>query len=148
MAITAAHILLYTPEADALRALFRDVFGWKHVDAGDGWLIFRLPPAEIGVHPSEGRAREARVQHQFSLICDNIQATVGELRAKGVRVAGEPIDQGWGITVMLDLPGGVKVQLYEPRHPLAAEIKPRRSASHSARRASAGSVRAARRAGK
>lgn len=122
MAITGAHVLLYTPEPEALRAMFRDVFGWKHVDAGDGWLIFRLPPSELGVHPAEGATPESRVQHQFSLLCDDIRATVKELRGKGIRVEGEPTDQGWGISVMLDLPGGVKVQLYEPRHPVAAAI--------------------------
>jgi hypothetical protein len=119
MAIIGAHILLYTAEAEALRAAFRDVFGWKHVDAGEGWLIFALPPAELGVHPSEGPTRAERTRHQFSLMCDNIHATILELRTKGIEVAGEPKDEGYGITVMLSLPGGVEVQLYEPRHPMA-----------------------------
>jgi catechol 2,3-dioxygenase-like lactoylglutathione lyase family enzyme len=114
MAITGAHVLLYTPEADALRALLRDTLGWKHVDAGDGWLIFALPPAELGVHPSDGSTH-----HAFSLMCDDIGATVAELRAKGIEVKGEPIDEGFGITTRLVLPGGVEVQLYEPRHPTA-----------------------------
>ena len=119
MAITGAHVLLYTSEADALRALFRDAFGWKHVDAGGGWLIFRLPPAEIGVHPAEGSDDDAPGLHQFSLMCDDINKTIDELCAKGVKVVGEPEDHGYGITVMLSLPGGVEVQLYEPRHPTA-----------------------------
>ena len=118
MAITGAHVLLYSSEADAARALFRDVFGWKHVDAGGGWLIFRLPPAEIGMHPAEAPNGEAG-QHQFSLMCDDINKTIKELRAKGVQVMGEPEDHGYGITVMLSLPGGLEVQLYEPRHPTA-----------------------------
>jgi predicted enzyme related to lactoylglutathione lyase len=121
MAIIGAHVLLYTPEPEALRATFRDVFGWKHVDAGGGWLIFRLPPAELGVHPTGAPGEETSVHHEFSLICDDIQATVRELRAKGIQVEGEPEDHGYGITVMLTLPGGVEVQLYEPRHPLAIE---------------------------
>ena len=119
MAITGAHVLLYSSEADALRALLRDVFGWKHVDAGGGWLIFGLPPAEIGVHPTEGRGDESAGRHQLSLMCDDINKTIKELRAKGVEVMGEPEDHGYGITVMLSLPGGVEVQLYEPRHPTA-----------------------------
>ena len=121
MAITGAHVLLYTPEPEALRAMLRDVFGWKHVDAGEGWLIFRLPPAELGVHPAEGPTAESGVRHQLSLMCDDITATARDLRAKGVKVTGEPKDEGWGITVMLKLPGGVEVMLYQPRHPVALD---------------------------
>ena len=119
MAITGAHVLLYTPEPEALRALLRDVFQWKHVDAGEGWLIFKLPPAELGVHPAEGPTWQSGVRHQFSLMCDDIRATADELRAKGVTVRGEAQDEGWGITLMLELPGGLEVMLYEPRHPVA-----------------------------
>ena len=119
MAIIGAHVLLYTPEAEALRAALRDVFGWKHVDAGDGWLIFALPPAELGVHPAEGPTWETGVRHQFTLMCDDIDATIRELRAKAIQVIGEPKDEGYGITVMLHLPGNVQVMLYEPRHPVA-----------------------------
>ena len=119
MAVIGAHVLLYSSAPDQLRAVFRDVFNWKHVDAGDGWLIFALPPSELGVHPAEGPIR-----HQFSLMCDDIGATVSDLRAKGIAVLGEPQDEGWGISVMLDLPGGVEVQLYEPRHAVAAAIGP------------------------
>jgi hypothetical protein len=118
MAIIGAHVLLYTPEAEALRAVFRDVFRFRHVDAGDGWLIFALPPAELGVHPAEGEGPQATM-HALSFMCDDIQATVRELRAKGIAVQGEPEDHGYGIVVMVTLPGGVQVQVYEPRHPLA-----------------------------
>jgi catechol 2,3-dioxygenase-like lactoylglutathione lyase family enzyme len=115
VAVTGAHVLLYTSEPDALRAAFRDVFGWRHVDDGDGWLIFALPPAELGVHPSEGDTR-----HELSLMCDDIAATVEELRAHGVQT-GEPEDLGFGVGTTLELPGGVRMLLYEPRHgsPLA-----------------------------
>jgi predicted enzyme related to lactoylglutathione lyase len=122
MAIVGAHVLLYTSEPEALRATLRDVFGWTHVDAGEGWLIFRLPPAELGVHPAEGPTWESGVRHQFSLMCDDIHATVRELRAKGIDVKGEPQDEGWGISVMTVLPGGVEVQIYEARHPVAADL--------------------------
>lgn len=115
--ITGIHALLYSSEPEALRRLLRDVFGWEHVDAGDGWLIFALPPAELGVHPDEGPTWESGVRHQLTLMCDDIQATTSELREKGVEVRGEPRDEGYGITVVLELPGGVEVMLYEPRHP-------------------------------
>jgi predicted enzyme related to lactoylglutathione lyase len=117
--VTGVHVLLYTPEPDALRATLRDVFGWKHVDAGHGWLIFALPPAELGVHPAEGPTNGSGLRHQFTLMCDDIEATIRELRAKGVEVKGKPTDEGFGITAMLILPGGVEVLLYEPRHPVA-----------------------------
>ena len=119
MAITGAHVLLYSTEAEALRAMLRDVFGWKYVDAGHGWLIFALPPAEMGVHPAEGPTYQSGVRHQISLMCDDIRKTIAELRGKGVEIKGEPEDEGFGVTVMLGLPGGVEVMLYEPRHPVA-----------------------------
>lgn len=119
MAIVGAHMLLYTSEPEALRGVFRDVFNFKYVDAGEGWLIFALPPAELGVHPAEGPTYESGVRHQFTLMCDDINATVAELRAEGIDVEGEPEDEGWGISVVITLPGGVKVQVYEPRHPVA-----------------------------
>ena len=114
MAIIGAHVLLYTPQAEQLRAQHREVFGWKHVDAGDGWLIFALPPAELGVHPSEDDTN-----HQLSLLCDDVAATANELRGKGVEVRGDPEDKGFGVGVTLVLPGGVEVLLYEPRHETA-----------------------------
>ena len=119
MAIMGAHVLLYTSEPDALRAVFRDVFGFRHVDSGDGWLIFALPPAELGIHPAEGPTYESGVRHQLTLMCDDIGATVDELRNRGVEVAGDPEDEGFGISTMLTLPGNVGVMLYEPRHPTA-----------------------------
>lgn len=111
VAITGAHVLLYSPEAEELRATLRDVLGWRHVDDGDGWLIFALPPAEVGVHPSGGETH-----HQLLFMCDDVHATVAELREKGVEVRGEPEDRGYGIGVTIVLPGAVEVELYEPRH--------------------------------
>jgi hypothetical protein len=125
MAVIGAHVLLYSPEAEKVRAVFRDVFGFRHIDAGEGWLIFALPPAELGIHPAEGEGSEA-VQHSLSFICDDIQATVRELRARGIGVQGEPQDHGYGIVVMVTLPGGLQIQVYEPRHPLAIDV-PQRS---------------------
>jgi hypothetical protein len=120
MAITGAHVVLYTSEPQKLRSVLRDVFGWKHVDAGDGWLIFALPPAELGVHPAEGPTYQSGVRHQFTLMCDDIGKTIEELRGKGIQVEGETQDEGWGITTMMTLPGDCRVMLYQPRHPVAA----------------------------
>lgn len=111
MAITGAHVLLYTPAAAELRAVLRDVIGWNHVDSGDGWLIFALPRAELGVHPSEGA-----MHHELSLHCDQVETTVVELREKGIEFRGEPEDMGFGVGLTMVLPGGVEVLLYEPRH--------------------------------
>ena len=113
MAITGTHALLYTSEPEQLRAVLRDVFGWDHVDAHDGWLIFALPPAELGVHPAEKQS------HELSLMCDDLDATVAELRAKGIEFRGEPENQGFGIVITMVLPGGVDMMLYQPRHATA-----------------------------
>jgi predicted enzyme related to lactoylglutathione lyase len=85
MAIIGTHALLYTSEPDAVRALFRDVFGWKHVDAGHGWLIFALPPAELGIHPAEGPTFEGGARHQLSFMCDDIHETIADSAARGSR---------------------------------------------------------------
>jgi hypothetical protein len=119
MAIFGAHMLLYSAEPDALRASLRDIFGFHSVDAGGGWLIFALPPSELGVHPAGGPEPESGAHHQVSFMCDDIHATVAELRAKGIRIDGEPEDRRFGIAVTMTLPGEVKIMLYEPRHPLA-----------------------------
>jgi hypothetical protein len=119
MTVTGAHVLLYSSEPEALRALLRDAFGWSHVDAGGGWLIFALPPGEIAVHPAVGPTFESGTRHQVALMCDDLTATIADLRARGVEVRGDPKQEGWGITTTLALPGGVDVMLYEPRHPTA-----------------------------
>jgi hypothetical protein len=123
MAINGTHMLFYTTEAEKLRVMLRDVFGFKHVDAGGGWLIFKMPPGEIGVHPDEGPTFESGVRHQITFMCDDITKTVADLRAKGVDVDPATKDEGYGITTMMHLPGGCDVMLYEPRHPIAADIK-------------------------
>jgi catechol 2,3-dioxygenase-like lactoylglutathione lyase family enzyme len=119
MAVNGVHALFYTSEPDAVRAVLRDVLGWPHVDAGDGWLIFALPPAELGVHPAEGPTYEGGTRHQLAFMCDDLPQTMAELRAKGLEVWGEPQNEGWGITTTLVLPGGLEVMLYQPRHPTA-----------------------------
>jgi catechol 2,3-dioxygenase-like lactoylglutathione lyase family enzyme len=130
MSIIGAHALFYTSEPEALRAMLRDVFGFDHVDAGGGWLIFRLPPAELGVHPAEGPSYKSGGRHQLAFMCDDIHATIRDLRAKGVDVKGDPVEESYGVTVMLGLPGGVEAMLYEPRHVMA--IEPPHSSSQPA----------------
>ena len=120
MGIIGIHALLYTSEPEKLRAILRDVFHFRHVDAHDGWLIFALPPTEMGVHPA-GPSHGEPGTHAISFICDDIRATTAELRAKGIDIGGEPQDQGWGITATMALPGGCNVMLYQPRHPLAID---------------------------
>ena len=119
MAIIGTHAILYTSEPDAVRAIFRDVLGFDFVDAGHDWLIFALPPAELGIHPGEGPTFDRGVRHQLTFMCDDIAATVGELRSRGIEFQGEPHDEGFGITTVMVLPGGVDVMLYEPRHSTA-----------------------------
>jgi catechol 2,3-dioxygenase-like lactoylglutathione lyase family enzyme len=111
--VTGFHALVYTSEPEAVRAVFRDVFGWKHVDAGDGWLIFALPPGEVAAHPAE------QPRQELCLMCDDLEATVAELQAQGIEFDGEPKDEGFGITITMRLPGGADLLLYEPRHPTA-----------------------------
>src|SRR5690349_5914096 len=110
MPVIGTHALLYTSEPEALRACLRDAFGWDNIDAHDGWLIFALPPAELGVHPADAPA------HQLSFMCDDIESTMRELAGKGVVFTGEPQSQGFGVGATMLLPGGVEVLLYQPRH--------------------------------
>jgi catechol 2,3-dioxygenase-like lactoylglutathione lyase family enzyme len=115
--INGSHVIIFSNDADADRAFFRDALGFPHVDAGEGWLICKLPPAEIAVHPVEGAQA-----HELYLMCDDVRATVEELSAKGVRCA-EITDQGWGRLTSIRLPGGQELGLYEPLHPRATELE-------------------------
>jgi hypothetical protein len=113
MAITGVHTILFSTEADALRAVLADAFGWPSVDAGGGWLIFAVPPGEVAVHPAE------RPSHEMSLMCDDLDSTMADLRTKGIEFRGVPETQRWGVTITMLLPGGVEMMLYEPRHQTA-----------------------------
>jgi catechol 2,3-dioxygenase-like lactoylglutathione lyase family enzyme len=110
--ITGMHAIVFSPEAEKVRAFFRDVLSLPSVDAGGGWLIFALPPAELAVHPAEGDSR-----HELYLMCGDIHATLAELRGKGVEVAQDVADQGWGLVAAIRLPDGSEFPIYEPRHP-------------------------------
>jgi predicted enzyme related to lactoylglutathione lyase len=124
--ITAVHALVYADDAEAARAFFRDVLGWPHIDAGDGWLIFKTGPSELGVHPTSddrgGAAWSTSQHHEISLMCDDIVTTVAELKAKGAEFASEISDRGFGLTTMLKIPGAGEAMLYQPHHPPAYSL--------------------------
>jgi catechol 2,3-dioxygenase-like lactoylglutathione lyase family enzyme len=109
--ITGIHAIVFSPAAEKVRAFFADVLGLASADAGGGWLIFALPPAELAVHPADGDGR-----HELYLMCDDIYATLAELRGKGVEVARDVSDQGWGLLAAIRLPDGEELPIYEPRH--------------------------------
>jgi predicted enzyme related to lactoylglutathione lyase len=111
--ITGAHAIIFTRDPEGLRAFVRDVLGFSAVDAGGGWLIFALPPAELAAHPAE----DAGHHHELYLMCDDIQATVSELKQKGVESTRPISDEGWGLLTAFAVPGGGELALYEPRHP-------------------------------
>jgi predicted enzyme related to lactoylglutathione lyase len=110
--ITGIHAIVFSPQAEKVRAFFADVLGMPSADAGEGWLIFALPPAELAVHPADGQSR-----HELYLMCDDIQATLAELKGKGAEVAWDISDQGWGLLAAIRLPDGSEFPIYEPRHP-------------------------------
>jgi nucleoside-diphosphate-sugar epimerase len=109
--INGMHAIVFSPEAEKVRDFFADVIGLSSVDAGGGWLIFALPPAELAVHPGDGESR-----HQLYLMCDDIGATLAELRGKGVEVAQEVSDQRWGLVAAIRLPDGTEFPIYQPQH--------------------------------
>ena len=108
--ITGMHAIVFSPEAEKVRAFFADVLGMPSVDAGGGWPIFALPPAELAVHPADGGNR-----HELYLMCDDIQATLAELQGKGAEVVRGVSDQGWGLLAAIRLPDGSEFPVYEPR---------------------------------
>lgn len=112
--INGSHVIVYSRDADADRAFMNDVLGFDGVDAGGGWMIFKLPPAEVAVHPTGDEPF-----HEFYLMCDDIAALVADLTAKGVEVSRPISDEGWGLLAAIRLPSGAEQSIYEPRHPLA-----------------------------
>ena len=119
--ITAVHTLVYTSDPEATRTFFRDVLQFPYVDTGGGWLIFRTGPSELGVHPSswehEGQSGSTDQRHDVSLICDDLTATMTELEGRGARFDGEVVEQSWGSTVQLVVPGAGTMTLYAPAYP-------------------------------
>jgi len=118
--IAGAHTIIFAEDAEAARAFFRDVLGFSSVDAGDGWLIFVLPPGELAIHPGPGWGKDVG-QHELFFMCHDIEATVAELKAKGVEFTAPVTDEGYGLITRFRVPGAREIGLYEPRHksPLA-----------------------------
>ena len=121
--INGAHVLLYSKDAEADRAFFRDVLQFRAVDAGEGWLIFALPPAEMGVHPGDGsfvqtHAEDKLLGSVLYMMCDDLKSTIRSLEVKKVKCTPSA-DEGWGIVTTVGLPSGGKIGLYQPRHKTA-----------------------------
>jgi len=119
--ITGVHAIVFTPAAAQVRAFFRDALGLPNVDAGDGWLIFALPPAELAVHPADAP------NHEIYLMCDDLEATLASLERKGVEVRRPVREEAWGFVTEIVLPGGTELAIYQPKHPspLALPREPR-----------------------
>jgi predicted enzyme related to lactoylglutathione lyase len=119
--ITSVHTLIYAEDPVAARSFFRDVLHLPVVDDGDGWLIFQLPPGELGVHPTMEGGHPSDTM-RLSLMCDDIASTVRELTEAGAVFIGEVTDEGYGLVTTVRVPGGVTLGLYEPRHATAYDL--------------------------
>jgi hypothetical protein len=108
--INGAHAIIYSKNAEADREFFRDVLKFPYVDAGDGWLIFGLPPSEVAVHPAEKND-----DHELYLMCEDINTFVAEMNARGIACT-EIFNRGWGLLTQITLPGGGKLGVYQPQH--------------------------------
>jgi catechol 2,3-dioxygenase-like lactoylglutathione lyase family enzyme len=127
--LIGSHILIYSENPEADRAFFRDVLGFPHVDVGHGWLIFKLPPAEAAVHPTDGAGRDQSHRGRqllgavLYLMCDDLHAQIKLLQAKKIQCT-EVDEAPWGIKTTIKLPGGGEIGLYQPKHPTAFDLKP------------------------
>ena len=110
--INGSHVILYSTDADADRAFFAEVLGHSHVDAGGGWLIFKLPPAELAMHPGGPG-------HELYFMCDELDSTIRDLQERGVEFTQDVTEERWGRVTRFRLPSGSEIGLYEPRHPRA-----------------------------
>jgi catechol 2,3-dioxygenase-like lactoylglutathione lyase family enzyme len=115
--ISGAHVIVHSKDAEADRAFFRNVLGLASVDAGHGWLIFALPPAEAAFHPADGNDR-----HELYFMCDDLKAEILALVKKGVRCS-DVHEERWGAITKLRLPGGGEIGLYQPKHPTALNLR-------------------------
>lgn len=125
--IMGAHVLLYSENAEADRAFFRDVLGFPYVNVGGGWLIFGLPPAEMAVHPAEGEKKQTHAGHAMQpavlyLMCEDLKLLMDTLKTKDVRCT-EVEEERWGIRTTIVLPSGAEIGLYQPKHETALGLK-------------------------
>jgi len=111
--ISGVHAIIFTRDADAVRAFLRDVLELPSVDAGDGWPIFALPPAELAVHPTDDAGH-----HELYLMSDDIVAAISELERKGVEVSRPIVEERWGRVTTIKMPDGGELRLYQPKHPI------------------------------
>lgn len=117
--ITGTHAIIFAKKAEATRKFLGDVLGLNSVDAGGGWLIFALPPAELGVHPADG----GEEFHLLYFTCDNLAVTMADLKKKGVKFKGKVQEQPWGSLIVMKVPGAGDIGLYQPKHPSATGMK-------------------------
>ena len=124
--ITALHTIIYSDDAELTRAFLRDKLGWANVDPGGGWLIFRTGPSEMGVHPTrgtwEGEQYSFEKKHVISLMCDDLDATMADLEAKGVEFEEAIAEESFGRVAMMRVPGAGVWGLYEPSHPTGFDL--------------------------
>lgn len=114
--IKGVHTMFYSSDAEGLRIFLRDKLGFKAIDIGDGWLIFSLPEADMGCHPSNKKKGAQSGTQDISFYCDNIEQTVMDLKAKGVKFKGEIEDRSYGQVAFFKMPGNFYVQLYQPKY--------------------------------
>ncbi len=114
--ITGVHTMFYSSKADELRAFIRDKLGFSFTDVGEGWLIFNLPEADMGCHPSDTEDAKQSGTHDISFYCDDIATTVSELKGRGVEFTDGVVDEGYGLVTHFKMPGDIVVQLYQPRY--------------------------------
>lgn len=123
--IKGMHGLFYTPKVEEARAFIRDKLGLAHNDIGEGWLIFDLPEADLGVHPSD------KAYHSISFYCDDIHKTVAELKSRGVEFSSGISDESWGLLTHFQMPGNLEVELYQPKYEKRILRKASKTRTHS-----------------
>ncbi len=146
--IRGLHGLFYSSEPEALRAFLRDQLQLPHTDVGEGWLVFDLPEADLGVHPLDESGKPPSGTHDLSFYCDDIKGTVAVLKMRGVEFTQEVEDHGYGFVTYFTMPGNVRVQLYEPKYTKRASSSKEISKARPAKAAKKGAKKAAKKAAK
>jgi hypothetical protein len=140
--IRGIHGMFYSSESDELRAFVREKLRLPHTDVGEGWLIFDFPEGDLGVHPTDESNDPPSGTHNISFYCDDIHGTVAELKSRGVKFDGEVADHGYGFVTHFTMPGGVMIQLYEPKYQKGLSRPSRTKAAKPARKSAATKVKA------
>jgi predicted enzyme related to lactoylglutathione lyase len=132
--IRGLHGLFYSSDPEGMRAFLRDQLRLPHTDVGEGWLVFDLPEADLGVHPVDASGRPPSGTHDVSFYCDDIHGTVADLKSRGVGFDQQVEDHGYGFVTYFTMPGGVRVQLYEPKYQKRAASAPRKAVKGAAKK--------------